>query len=776
MVARALQPAGNFAAATNLANGLPGTPPTHDIGSTDLYWGTFGQGLLTDWWETTADLVWPQSVITYGRMRQDPQIRAILYGYLLPILRAQWWVDPEGCRDEVAQHVADDMGLPILGDDPHPGPARRRGINWRRHLRDAAYHRLVYGHMPFELRYRIEEPRPGGVHLDHLGARMPWTLAQIMLNPDNTIDHIVQTTQREPIPANRLIWYVHQLEGANWSGISLLRPLFGAWLLKHEVQRVHATSIRRFGMGVPTVEAPPGGTATQVSQAQQMASAMRVGDQSGVGLPQGYAFKLAGLSGSVPDALAFLKYLDGAMAKMALEGLIELGQSEHGSRALGESFLDLFLLSLQAEADDLADTATSGQDGMPGIITDLVDQNWGEDEPAPRIVCGDIGSNYEVTAEALYRLTQAGALVPDPALDRWIRDTWKLPECETPWEPMSRGIPAPGAPAGPVPGTGEGLPAPAPDVLPLPAPGTTPPPPGQAGPPAPVTRQAATARRRGTGRRGRALAAALPGQFHRQMTTREVAAGFNPAQRQQEWLTARETLVLSYRPIVAAQRAALVDAAVQAVAAGQTGKLGGLAVATGDGQAVILAAMQQVATLGALGVVMEAAHQGVTIDPDRVKIDAGRLGRVASARAQLIGARLSALAGTRVLQRVAAAAPPLGPGPKTPAEQAADAGDDLAGWLALLSENPVVDQLGAALTAGQNMGRAAAFLAGPPSAVYMSSEIEDDNTCIPCSDIDGTEFPTLADAEASYPNGGYLLCEGGMRCRGAVYGMWGGEG
>ncbi len=767
----ALQQADAFAAASNTST-LPGNPPTRDIGNTDLYWGTFGQGLLTDWWETTADLIWPNSVITYGRMRHDTQLRAVLYAYLLPILKAQWWVDPEGCRDEVTQHVADDLGLPILGYDAHPGPARRRGVIWKRHLRDAAYHHLVYGHMPFELRYRIEEAKPGGVHLDHLGGRMPWTLAQIMLRPDSTIDHVVQTTQREPIPANRLVWYVHQHEGANWAGISMLRPAFGAWLLKHETQRVHATSIRRFGMGVPTVEAPPGATAQQVGEANALASGMRVGDQSGVGLPQGYVFKLAGLSGSVPDALAFLKFLDQAMAKMALAGLIELGQTEHGSRALGQTFLDLFLLSLQAVADELGETATSGQDGMPGIVTDLVDQNWGEDEPAPRLVCADLGSNYEVTAEALYRLTQAGALVPDPALDRWIRDTWRLPERETPWEPMSKGIPAPGEPAGPVPGTGGGLPAPANPVVPEPPKGT-PSTPGPAGPPAPGTKARRGQRGGRTGRRGGALAAAPPG--HRQMTPTEVAAGWQPEQHQQEWADARDALVVAYRPVLAAQRGQLVDAVVAAVASGQTGKLGGLSVPTSDGQSLIYASMKQAADLGALRAATEAAHQGVVIPMDKITIAVSRLQKVASARAQLIAARMAQAAGVRVLQQVRAAQPPAqAPEPKSLEQQAVDAGDDLATWLALLSERPVTDQLGAAMTAAQNMGRLAAFTAAPGGPVYFASELLDDNTCIPCQDEDSAEFGSLADAEAAYPNGGYLYCEGGMRCRGTVYAYWGG--
>jgi hypothetical protein len=31
--------------------------PTTDIGRPDFWWGTYGQGLLSDWWETTADLL-----------------------------------------------------------------------------------------------------------------------------------------------------------------------------------------------------------------------------------------------------------------------------------------------------------------------------------------------------------------------------------------------------------------------------------------------------------------------------------------------------------------------------------------------------------------------------------------------------------------------------------------------------------------------------------------------------------------------------------------------
>jgi hypothetical protein len=36
---------------------LVANAPTTDIGRPDFAWGTWGQGLLSDWWETIADLL-----------------------------------------------------------------------------------------------------------------------------------------------------------------------------------------------------------------------------------------------------------------------------------------------------------------------------------------------------------------------------------------------------------------------------------------------------------------------------------------------------------------------------------------------------------------------------------------------------------------------------------------------------------------------------------------------------------------------------------------------
>ena len=52
--------------------------------------------------EPTPELRWPLSIAVYDQMRrQDAQIRSVLRAVVLPILRTDWWIEPNGARDEV---------------------------------------------------------------------------------------------------------------------------------------------------------------------------------------------------------------------------------------------------------------------------------------------------------------------------------------------------------------------------------------------------------------------------------------------------------------------------------------------------------------------------------------------------------------------------------------------------------------------------------------------------------------------------------------------------
>lgn len=687
------------------------TAPTRDIGHLDQHYGLW----LGDWLELIPDLIWPNSVQTYARMRHDPQLTAVLAAYTLPIRRASWAIDPAGCRDEVVQLVADDLGLPVLGADAVPSPARRRGVRWAGHLRLALLS-LAYGFAPFERRYEI---RDGRARLVNLGERMPHTIGAINLNRDGTIKSIQQdlAPASAPIPADRLAWYVHEREGSNWAGRSILRASYGPWLLKHEIWRVHATSIRRFGMGVPNVEAPPGATPGQVAEAQRLASAMRVGDQAGVGLPNGFKLNITGMTGSVPDAMAFIHYLDQQMSRSALAGLMDLGDTSNGSRALGQSFLDLFLLSLQAVAEEIAETATAGQPGIPGLVTQLVDYNWGENEPAPKVVVQDVGARQEVTAEALDQLITCGAITPGPELEAYVRKTWRLPERVA--------LPTP-------------PPAPQPDPEPTPAP---------------------QARRRPrTPRSRRARAAAEEGSTRRQLTLAENDSGMDPAAIQQAWQEALDHLLDDWQDISETWRDDLGQQIEQAIQDDDIEALSALSLDSAAAAALLTAAMVALAGTSAEQMAAEAESQGVTVDTPPADEEA--LAAVATVIAVLLAVWLAGAAAREALRLAV-------PGAAAGAVAAA-----VVAFLAGLSDKFLKDQLGAALSQAQASGRFAVLDAAPAADQYIASEVLDAATCGPCRDIDGHIFDDLDAARAAYGNGSYIDCQGGIRCRGTTFAIW----
>lgn len=400
--------------------------------------GTLGaqyDALAMDLLENVPALTFPLSVQTYSRMRTDPQIAAVLKAYTYPLRSATYVVNPSGCRDEVVQFCADAWGLPIQGDNDGPGPARRRGVRWNQHLRLALL-MLPFGFSPFAKWYDIGGT-PLRARLGGLEERLPQTISDIRVNDDGSLDGIVQYGAKDLIPAKDLLWYAHEKEGAAWQGRSLIREAYGPWLLKHEMWRVLGQSSRRFGMGVPTVTAPPGSPPADITRASEVASGYRAGDQSGIGLPDGFKFDLTGLSGSVPDTMGFIEYLDAQIATSVLAEILNLDTANSGNRALGETVIGLLQMSWKATADEITEPATD-------LNIEMVDLNWGEDEPVPQILCTDI-NRPEITSEAIAALVSAGALTPDLGLENDVRVRYSLPPIKERPAPVAEpaAVPAP---------------------------------------------------------------------------------------------------------------------------------------------------------------------------------------------------------------------------------------------------------------------------------------------------------------------------------------------
>ncbi|MDI9889965.1 phage portal protein family protein [Microbacterium sp. IEGM 1404] len=394
-------------------------------------WGT----LLAWVGEKNPDMQWPNSIDVFDRMRrEDPQVKSVLRAVTLPILRTEWVLDGSGCRDEVTEHIARDLGVGIKGK-PYVAPRRRKGrFSFKQFLRLALL-QLVYGHSIFEQVYTIDAS--GLAHVHKLAWRPPRTIADFEVAKDGGLIAVKQHgTAGAPdvrIPVDRLVAFVHEREGANWVGESLLRAAYKMFVLKDRVLRIQALTAERNGLGLPVVISaePPESDDfdkavewldEQIKNGEDIAKQARAGDAAGVSLPYGADLKFVGVTGKLPDTDQAIRYYDEQIARAVLANFLNLGgNNSKGSYALSDVLGSFFTDSLNTIAEDVADVIDQH------VIEDIVDLNWGPEEPAPRLVPAPIGERQQITAEVLKALIECRALIVDEPLRAYVRDRWGLP-------------------------------------------------------------------------------------------------------------------------------------------------------------------------------------------------------------------------------------------------------------------------------------------------------------------------------------------------------------
>lgn len=390
------------------------------------------------WWqmlelEETPELRWPYSIPVYRRMRTtDSQVSSVLRAVTSPITRTRWFIEPGDARPEVAQQIADDLGLPVAGT-PGPRPTRTRDrFSWREHLQHSLL-MLSYGHMFFEPEYRFDAN--GMARLRKLGPRPPWTISKIDVAQDGGLVAIEQPALAKEAKPRRievanLVAYVYERDPGDWRGTSLLRAAYKNWFLKDPTLRVWFQTIQRNGMGVPLYTG--GEDEDDLDRGTALARSWQSGESAGAAVPNTAKLQLLGVEGELPDARPAVEYHDRAIAKAVLANFLNL-DAQGGSYALASVQADTFVQSLQGVGEQIADVTTQH------VVEDLVDLNWGPSEPAPRVAFEEIGSRQAATAQALKALFDAGAIFPDRNLEEALRQQYGLP-------PKDQPAPAQGAP------------------------------------------------------------------------------------------------------------------------------------------------------------------------------------------------------------------------------------------------------------------------------------------------------------------------------------------
>ena len=427
-------------------------------------------GWVIDPQDANPDLRFPNSIKIYDEMRRtNGQIGSLLNAQTLPILKARWALTGDDVDPAVMDAVRREIGLNLPGS----GRARRRrhGIVLLDHLRDALLC-LPLGFMPFEQVYTVAPATPEELastglpyiaHIRKLAPRMPATVTQIHVGEDGGLAGISQLglgkdgfARDSFTPVDKLVFYCLNREGADWSGVSVLRTAYKDYLIGDKLVRLNAQIVERNGMGIPVVGYD--GQKVQKATADALGRGLRAGAASYASLPDGATLSLMGVTGQTVDPLPSIQHHNQQMSRSALAMFLDLGH-DAGARSLGETFLDFFTTSLQFVADSIAETFTEH------VIRDFVELNFGPGVPYPVLEPGDLSANQSINADALKTLVEAKIIVPDEPLEVRVRSELGLPEADPGTarkDPVPAPLPAPGAD----PGT-PGAPAPAEAVLPL---------------------------------------------------------------------------------------------------------------------------------------------------------------------------------------------------------------------------------------------------------------------------------------------------------------------
>lgn len=387
-------------------------PALGEIGTT----GTpiFG-GYLRDLGEYNPTLEGLAAFSTYEKMRRsDGQVAATLAAMKLPIRAAEWAVVEPEDASPIEIEAADFVRECLF-----------EGVNFKAAIENALL-MLDFGCSAHEDVWYVDGNR---VRLRKLAARLPVTFQRWIVDENEGLAGIEQygakadTYVTATVPMDKLALFTFQQEGSNFAGRSVLRPMYQHWYIKSGIYKIDAISCERNGMGVPWIKMGQDPKAEDIRTAHEWVQRLTAHERTGIVLPPGWEFGLEGVKGSLRDPKDSIAHHNIAISKTGLAQFIDLGQSESGNRALGQTMGDFFYLSLQATADVIGRVMTLT------TIRRLVDYNFGVQTRGPQLVAQKIlALKFQETYAALKDLAGAGLVQADDELEAYLRKQMGLPE------------------------------------------------------------------------------------------------------------------------------------------------------------------------------------------------------------------------------------------------------------------------------------------------------------------------------------------------------------
>jgi hypothetical protein len=409
-------------------------------------------GFLRDLGEYNPTLEGRSAFLIYEKMRRsDADVKAALLACKLPIRAADYQIVPGRKPNEpgfeLAKTIAEEVRENLLGGLESPTSTGCWVTQNFETVKENALLCLDFGCAAHEDLWHIDGEK---VRLRKLAPRLPYTFYRYHVDEDGeSLLFLEQYGYRGNnfvnvlVPAEKIAYFVNDMEGAYFYGRSVLRAAYQHWYIKSQLYRLDAISIERNGLGVPTIKQGPNVSAEDRKAAQNWVQMLAAHESTGLSLPNGWEFLLTGITGRIRDPQASIQHHSEMIMRSVLANFLTLGTTQTGSRALGGSMRDFFYLSLEALSRKIDETISNTS------IRRLVDYNYSQDSgfriqdsgnhksqitnhklPYPRLVTSNIMvTNPLELMEAAKDVASANVdlLQPDDDTENWIRKKVGLP-------------------------------------------------------------------------------------------------------------------------------------------------------------------------------------------------------------------------------------------------------------------------------------------------------------------------------------------------------------
>ena len=405
-------------------------------------YGAIGQrryaGIFSE--EFLRELQGRHGIEIYREMSENDDIcGALLYTIEMLIRKTTWRIQPGGVSakdQECAEFIESCMNdMQDTWIDTISEILSFLSFGW-------SYHEIVYKRRTGN----TSDPREKSKYTDGLigWQKLPIRAQETLFRweyDDN--DNLTGMTQLPPpkfimatIPIEKALHFRTKSRKNNPEGRSILRTAYRSWYFKRRIQEIEGMGIERDLAGLPVLTPPEGfdiwnkndaDMRDALTNAEMIVRNVRRDATEGLVKPFGWTFELLTTGGRRQfDTSQIIERYDTRIAMSVMADFLLLGHQGVGSYALSSDKTKMFSIALDSYLDIICEVFNA--QAIPRLIGMNADHFRGITD-YPRLTHSSVDApNLKDLSAYIKELTGCGVIIPDEALEDYVRETGNLPE------------------------------------------------------------------------------------------------------------------------------------------------------------------------------------------------------------------------------------------------------------------------------------------------------------------------------------------------------------